>query len=97
LKDPEKYRVEAEYQDTKKGGNYESKADEPKSLIAARGRINIQDGEQTVEENGEQYAEPGDDKGISGMIPPKGRFHIAREAKPCCAAKQTVRIARDTL
>jgi len=93
LKDAEKYRVEAEDQDSNESGNYENKADKPYFLFAEWGCMCIQNGKQAVEDDGEEDGVPNDDDGIARMVTPKGRFHIGGKAKSYCPTSQIVRFS----
>jgi hypothetical protein len=73
--------MEAEYQDPKESGNDKSKADKPYSLFAKWGCMDIQNGKQAIEDDGEEDGIPNDDDGIAGMVTPKGRFHNGGKAK----------------
>jgi len=93
LENAEKYRMEAEDQDTKESGNDKSKADKPYFLFAEWGCMDIQNGEQAVEDDAEEDGVPNDDDGIAGMVTPKGRFLSGGKAKSCCPTSQIVRSA----
>jgi len=80
LEDAGKNRMEAEYQDPKESGNDNGKADKPDSLLAEWGCMDIQNGEQAIEDDGERMAY----RMITTELrngTPKGRFHISGEAK----------------
>jgi len=85
--------MEAEYQDPKESGNDNGKADKPDSLLAEWGCMDIQNGEQAIEDDGEENGVPNDYDGIAGMVTPKGCFHISGEAKSYCPTSQIVRFA----
>ena len=53
--------------------------------------MDIQNGEQAIEEDGEDDGIADSDKGIAGMVTPKGRFHIGGKAKSYCPTSQVVR------
>ena len=62
-------------------------------LFAEWGCMDIQNGEQAVEDDGEEDGVPDDDEGIAGMVTPKGRFPIGGKAKSYCPTSQIVRFA----
>jgi hypothetical protein len=55
--------------------------------------MDIQNGEQAIEDDGEEDGITDDNKGIAGMVTPKGRFHIGGKAKSYCPSSQIVRFA----
>ena len=55
--------------------------------------MDIQNGEQAIEEDGEEDGIADGDKRIAGMVTLKGRFHIGRKAKSYCPSSQIVRFA----
>jgi len=93
LNDAEKYRVEAENQDSNESRNYQGKADEPYGLFAQWCCMDVQNSEQAIEDDGEEDGKTYDDKGIAGMVTPKGRFYIGGKAKFYCPTRQIVRFA----
>jgi hypothetical protein len=85
--------MEAENQDSNKSGNDEGKANKPYCLFAQWGCMDVQNGEQGIEDDGEDEGGPDDHDGIAGMVTPKGRFHIRGKSKPYCCTSQIVRFA----
>jgi hypothetical protein len=81
LEDAEEYRKEAEDQDREERGNDESKADKPNGLFAERSRMDIQDGEEAIQDNAEEDGITDDNERIAGMGSPKSRFHIGGKSE----------------